>query len=136
MQPPSKDVVEMLEAYGDSSGLDVLYASNIFVGKEPALPKNCITIFDTSGFPPYLGVDGSKGYEYPSIQIRVRNIKYSDGWNIINGIKDVLHGKNQETWNGTLYSVISCSSGPAHLDWDDSGNARFICNFLIQRRTA
>jgi hypothetical protein len=76
------------------------------------------------------------GYEYPSIQIRVRNKSYVNGWNMIEDIKTALHGLAQQTWNGTLYSVIYCSSGPALLDWDDNNNVRIICNFNVQRRPA
>jgi hypothetical protein len=139
MQSPSFDIKEMLEEWidssGESTGTDV-FDCPIHVGKEPSTPKNVITIFDTQGFPPYLSLSGESGYEYPSINIRVRNTKYDTGWNLINKIKDVLHGRHQETWNGTLYSAIICSSSPALLDWDDNGNARFIINFNLQRRTA
>jgi hypothetical protein len=135
MNATSVDVRHILENYGDSSGLDLDFATNLFIGREPAEPDNCVTIFDTVGFAPYLGLT-DKGYEYPSIQIRVRNRKYIDGWTIIEGIKTALHGLHQETWNGTLYCLIACSSGPALLDWDDKGRCRFIINFNVQRRTA
>jgi hypothetical protein len=134
MNSPSTDIKDILEAYGDSSGLDVEFADNLFINREPAKPDNCITIFDTGGMPSYLGLTDT-GLEYPSIQIRVRNRKQQDGWTIIEGIKTALHGRAQETWNGTLYSVIYCSSGPALLDWDDNGNVRFIINFNIIRRS-
>jgi hypothetical protein len=132
------DVRHMLEAGledsdSSSGGLGLVFATNLFIGKEPAKPINCVTIFDTSGMPPYMGLD-TVGYEYPSIQIRVRNSSYVTGWNLIEGIKNSLHGRHQQTWNGTLYSVIYCSSGPALLDWDDNGNVRLIINFNIQRR--
>ena len=133
MNASSIDIKDMLEAYGDSSGLDVEFADNLFIGAEPDTPDNCVTIFDTGGYPPALGLV-NQGYEYPSIQIRVRNRKYVDGWNIIEGIKNALHGQAQETWNDTLYSVIYCSSGPALLEWDDNGNVIFIINFNLQRR--
>lgn len=131
MNAPSEDIKDMLEA--ESSSLGLTFATNLFIGKEPMLPKNCVTIFDTPGFPSYLGLN-TVGYEYPSIQIRVRNSGYINGWNLANDIKNLLHGKKQETWNGTLYTVIICSSGPALLDWDDNNNARFIINFNLQRR--
>jgi hypothetical protein len=134
MQASSEDIKDMLEEYGESSGLGVS-SDEIFIGKEEARPTNCITIFDTAGFPPYLGLGPDDvGFEYPSVQIRVRNSNYQTGWALIERIKTALHGRAQETWNATLYSLIYCSSGPAHLDWDDNGNARFIINFNIQRR--
>ena len=140
MNASSVDVRHMLEAGLDDSdssgtGLGLVYGTSLFIGKEPATPINSVTIFDTPGFAPALGLT-SQGYEYPSIQIRVRNKKYIDGWNIIEGIKNSLHGRSQQQWNGTLYSVIYCSSGPALLDWDDNGNCRLVCNFNLQRRSA
>jgi hypothetical protein len=130
MNATSVDIVSMIEA---DSSLGLIYATNLFIGKEPAKPNNSVTIFDTSGFPPQLNLT-DQGYEYPSVQIRVRNDHYLVGWDIIESIKNLLHGRAQETWNGTLYSVIYCASGPALLDWDDNGNVRLIINFNVQRR--
>ncbi len=131
MNPVSEDIKDMLVA---QSSLGLEFASNLFIGKEPNDPKNCVTIFDTMGFPLEIGLS-SIGYEYPSIQIRVRNKSYLNGMQMIENIKDLLHGQAQETWNGTLYSVIMCSGGPALLDWDDNGNCRLIINFNVQRRS-
>jgi hypothetical protein len=135
MNASSVDIRHILEAKDDSSGaFDLTFGTDLFIGKEPAKPINCVTIFDTSGFAPALGLV-NQGYEYPSIQIRVRNTKYINGWDLIEDIKTALHGLAQQTVNGTLYSVIYCSSGPALLDWDDNGNVRFVVNFNIQRRS-
>jgi hypothetical protein len=105
---------------------------NIFIGKEPPNPDNIVIIFDTYGRPPYLGLT-DVGYEYPSLQIMVRNRNYQTGWTLINDIKDLLHGRAHETWNGTLYELIT-SSTPVHLDWDDNDRARFIINVNLQRK--
>jgi hypothetical protein len=133
MNATSIDIKDILEAYGESSGLDLDFASTLFIGKEPSKPDNCVTIFDTPGFPPYIGLT-DVGYDYPSVQIRVRNKSYVIGMDLAQDIVDSLHARAQEVWNGTLYTVIRCSSGPALLDWDDNGNARIIINFNIQRR--
>lgn len=130
MNATSVDIKDMLEA---ESSLGLVFNTNLFVGREPPKPNDCVTIFDTVGFPPQLVNDNAK-YERPSIQIRVRNTNYLGGWSLIDDIKNTLHGRAQETWNGTLYTIIYCSSGPALLDWDDNNNARFIINFNIQRR--
>ena len=139
MNTPSYDIKEIWEANTESSGFDDLIFSganmNVVIGKEPSSPINCVTIFDTPGYAPDLGLV-TQGYERPSVQIRVRNKKYTDGWAIIERIKIALHGLSQETVNATLYSVIYCSSGPALLDWDDNGNCRIIINFDLQRRSA
>lgn len=133
MNSCSRDIKDMLEA---DSALGLVYADNLFIGREPVKPYNSVTIFDTPGFPPDMTLaNNSLGYERPSVQIRVRNIDYTTGWSLIENIKESLHGRAQELWNDTLYSSVACSSGPAMLDWDDNGNVRFIINFNIQRRS-
>lgn len=131
MSAPSVDIKDMLEA---ESSLGLTFATNLFIGKEPSQPDNCVTIYDTPGGPPDLGLDKDDKYQYPSVQIRVRNNGYTTGWDLADDIKDVLHGRAHETWNGTYYTVISCTSDPALLDWDENGRARFIVNFEAQRR--
>lgn len=137
MQPVSQDVVDMLEAYGDSSGfaLNLKFADNLHISKEPATPIICVTVYDTSGYATDLSLD-AQGMERPSIQIRIRGKKYLDAMNLAQEIKNALHGRSQETWNATLYSVIYCTSGPALLDYDDNGNPRIILNFNMLRRSA
>jgi len=130
MNASSIDIKDMLIT---DTTLGLTFAGNLFIGKEPAKPDNTVTIYDTPGFPPMIGLE-TKGYEYPSIQIRVRNTTYNGGWVLIEKIKNALHARAQEICNGTLYSVIYVSSGPALLDWDDNGNVRFIINFNLQRR--
>lgn len=130
MNVPSEDIKDMLEA---ESSLGLTFATNLFIGKEPSSPDDCVTIFDTFGSPPQLTLDNQK-YENPSIQIRVRSVDYKTGWNLIADIVDVLHGQAQKTWNTTLYSVIYATNSPALLDWDDNDRCRFIVNFNIQRR--
>jgi hypothetical protein len=133
MNAPSVDIRDMLEA---ESSLGLVFGDNLFIGKDPTTPQNMVTIFDTYGRPPQLTLGGQEegNYYYPSIQIRVRSVSYQLGWNLIYDIMTSLHGRAQETWNGTLYTVIYCSSGPALLDWDDNGLVRFIVNFNLQRR--
>jgi len=138
MNAPSWDIKDMLEAYQESSAstaddLGLVYKTNLFIAKEPSDPPDCVTIQDTGGRPPYMGLT-DVGYEYPSIQIRIRTTKYMEGWDLANRIKDVLHGRANETWNGTLYTLIQCMNGPAHIDWDDNNRAIIILNFNLQRR--
>lgn len=128
---PSIDIKDILEA---ESALALTFATDLFIGKEPTSPDNCVTIFDTPGAIPQLTLNRNEIYEYPSIQIRVRNNDYMTGANLINDIKSTLHGRGHETWNGTFYSLIAASDSPALLDYDESNRARFVCNFNIQRR--
>lgn len=131
MNLASEDIKDMLEAV---SSLGLVFAQNLFIGREPANPKKSVTIFDYTGGSAQLTLDNAQ-YEYPSVQIRVRSTDYLIGGQLIEDIKESLHGRAQETWNGTLYSMIRCSSGPAFLEWDENGMVKFIVNFNINRRT-
>lgn len=134
MNAPSEDIKDILAA---ESSLGLTFATDLFYGREPdgAGYKNTVTIFDTSGRPPALTLEEEgAGLDYCSVQIRVRNTDYDVGWVLIQDIRDALHGRAQETWNGTLYTVIYCLSGPALLDWDENNRVRFIVNFNMIRR--
>jgi hypothetical protein len=130
MNAPSIDIKDMLTAESDSS---LTYGENLFINLEPTAPPDCVTIFDTQGYPPALSLDGTN-YEYPSVQIRVRARKQDDAWRVISEICESLHGRIAQTWNGTYYTVIKLVGTPALLDWDDNRRCRFVLNFNIQRR--
>ena len=130
MNMPSDDIKDMLES---ESSLGLTFGTNLFIGEEPHSPDNCVTIFDTYGLPPQITFGGERYYR-PAIQVRIRNNSYSDGWEEAHGIMEFLHGKGQETWNGTLYSLIQASGEPSLLDRDKNSRARFVVNFNIQRR--
>lgn len=130
MNATTDDVKDMLEA---ESSLDLVFATNLFVGKEPTSPDDCVTLFDTTGFPPLLTLDGSGGYYYPSIQVRIRNRSYPTAMALAQAIVLALHGRHQEVWNGTTYGAIICTNDPGLLDWDANNRCRVVTNFNIQR---
>ena len=131
MNVGSVDIVEMLE---EEVSLGLTFATNLFIGFEPKKPDNTVTLFDTGGFGPQLTFNRDEKYDYVNVQIRVRNNKYDEGWDMINNIKNALHGRAHETWNDAYYSLIHCSSDIAFLDWDENRRARFVVNFELQRR--
>jgi len=131
MNATSYDIKDMLEA---ESSLGLVYADDLYIGKEPPKPDNCVTIYDTPGFPVQGTLDNSSFYNSPSVQIRVRNKKYIDGMNLAQSIIVSLHNRAQGIWNGTLYTVIRCVNGPSLLTWDDNQNAIIVVNFNLQRR--
>ena len=130
MNVPSKDIKDMLEA---ETSLGLTFTTDLFVGKEPALPNNIITIFDTPGGSADLYADRTIRWERPAIQIRSRNTSYVAGWDILDDIRNVLQGRANETWNGTFYGLITAAGDIFLLDWDENNRARFVLNFNIQR---
>ena len=135
MNPTSIDVKDMLVA---ESSLSLIYGTNLFVGLEPPessnISANVVTIFDTPGMPPDLTLDNVSNYSYPSVQVRIRNTSYTEGFEVINDIKTALHGRGPETWNAALYTVIRCLGEPFFLGWTEKRRAWWLVNFDLQRR--
>lgn len=131
MNQVSEDIKDILAA---QSSLALTFAKDLFTGEEPTKPSNCVTVFDTPSFPPDLYMDGDEEYYNSSFQIRVRNTGYVAGITLARNIMNQLHGRANETVNGTLYTVIMAMGEPALLDRDANNRPRFIINFNCQRR--
>jgi hypothetical protein len=129
MNTPAEDIKDMLLA---ESSFDLTLGTNLFVGHEPPNPDNVVIIFDRYGGPSPVTLDGQV-YEYTSGQIMVRNRDYQVAQSLVGEIKEALHGRANETWNGSFYTLILCSV-PSMLDWDDGQRVRFIINLNLQRR--
>ena len=134
MNPASMDIKTLL---AEESSLGLTFAENLFIGKEPPIPDDCVTIFDTPGFSPDMPLKGQqedgKLYCSPSVQIRVRDLDYVVGWTLVNDIKIFLHGINNIMINGVQYHSILCSGEPFFLNWDTGDRALFVVNFNIFR---
>lgn len=131
MNSPSVDIKDMLVV---DTGLNLVFMTNLYTVREPTTPINTVTVFDGVSSPPQLTFKKGEDYFYDSVQIRVRNSDYLVGYDIAKAIVSSLHGRGQEIWNGTLYSVIYCSNGPVLIGQDDNGRSLLIINFEIQRR--
>jgi len=131
MNPASIDIVAMLEA---ESSLGLTFKTDIFIGTEPKEPDNCVTIYDTPSYPPSLTMNKEERYYYSSYQIRVRNNSYAIGMALARDILVLLHGRANESWNGTLYTVIHATGEPALLDNDGNNRSLIVFNINSQRR--
>ena len=132
MNAPSKDISTYLAS---ESSLALEFATDLFIGREPDSPTNCVTVFDTPGRPPLLDMQGDTGYRIPYVQVRVRNTDYATGWDLANDIEAFLHGKGPITISGTVYTLIRCTMETTFLDYDEFDNPRFVATYEIQRRS-
>jgi hypothetical protein len=134
MNSVSFDIVDLLEYSSES---EFVFATNIFIGKEPANTKVMIipywvTLFDTSSQSPANTLDG-ESYNYESIQIRVTAADYQKGYEKCTAIKTLLHNKKPGFINGTFYTLVTLQNGPRILDYDEKNRVRVIMNFTVQR---
>jgi len=128
MNITSVDIKDMLES---ESSLGLNFGVDLFIGREPSTPNNCVTVFDSVGDISDLTLDGVVVLDYPGIKIQVRNTSYLAAGNLCKQIKGFLNGKNNEIWTNTTYLVIKCVGGPALLDYDSNNRARWFVNFFI-----
>lgn len=131
MNPTSVDIKDMLEA---ESSLGLTFQTNLFVARQPSSPDNCVTVKDTPAGPVQLSIS-YVDYYYPTFQVVVRDNDYLTGWSLIEDIVTSLHGRADEVWNSTYYTVIRCISGPAELEYDKNERYILIVNFNAQRRS-
>jgi len=132
MNPPSKDIVEILEQ--SSTGIGYTFGTNMYVGEMPDSPDACIAVYDTGGGQPAPNYT----YDYPSIQVLVRGGRagtttYKDTWDIAKLVMDALHGLNEETWNGARYIQIIANSDIIAVGKDESKRPLFSIHFNIHR---
>ena len=124
IKPTSVDIKDMLVSDGIGT-----FGTDIFIGREPDEPNNCITIYDTGG-----GEPNAKWREdNPTIQIRVRNSSYESGYDKIIGVRDKLLGRPPETVNTTDYIGIWASSDIIPMERDNQERSIFVTNFRIIR---
>ena len=104
------------------------FGRNLFIGREPSSPTNCVTIYPTGGYSP----DISRSTETPTIQIRIRNTSYPTGYKIGNMIGKEFHENTSicASVRGKCFSMQS-QAMPIGLT-DDSTAHIFVINFMFK----
>lgn len=114
-----REVASYLETQGAGT-----FGTDLFIGFEPESPANCVTIYPTGGRPP--AASGWK--EYPTMQIRVRNTEYSDGYDKAEEIFGLLHKERNilTTFRGRCFAI---QSSPIFIGHGKNGEFVFTQNF-------
>lgn len=96
-------------------------------------PDTCIAVLDTGGPGPDPVPANNIGN--PTFQVIVRGAKmgYQDAWDKAREILVGLHGKANESWNGTRYIQILATSDIIPLGYDESRRPLFSINFSVMR---
>jgi hypothetical protein len=101
------------------------FGTDLFIGYEPQTPKNVVTLYPTGGRSPSPDMDK----EYPTIQVRVRNETYPDGWSKAVEIYHLLHTQEQvlETLRGRCFAL---QGSPMFIGHGENGEFIFTQNFV------
>ena len=111
----------------------LIFADNFHVGREPARPRKCITLFDYSLGGPDLHITRDGELDHVGLQIRVRD-RYREAFRVSDGIMRHLHGKANLVINNTNYLWIQCDIAPNLLDWSDKYDlARVVTSYTLHR---
>ena len=111
MNAASVDIKDLLVIEGIG-----VFGENLFVGKEPSQPNECITLYDTTAGEqnPKLAIDEV------SLQVRVRSATYIDGYSKANSVKVALEGRSSIMLGTTNYiGFWATSISFVHYDEND-----------------
>jgi hypothetical protein len=122
---PSVDVKSWLSTAGVGT-----FGTDLFIGKEPSSPDNCVSVKDTGGFPP----ERHANYR-PTVQVLVRNNGYLDGYAKAAAVYTALHEKTNTSVSTTRYLHVLAMGEIIYVGQDEAGRCLFSLNFEI-RRTA
>lgn len=103
---------------------------NLFLGKIPDQPDNCICLFEYAGKSPERLVEG---LEYPGLQVRVRNKSYSAGRQTIEGVYRALHCLANADLGSSFYLNIFANQSPEPLGRDQNDRMEFVQNFAVTK---
>lgn len=132
MNPCSVDIVGFLE---DESDLGLVKGDNLHISREPSSPNFVVTIYDPAGGTVDFGADAKANtYSHHPIQVRIRHTNYTDGWDMAQKIYEFLHGLHGLETDDAYYALITATTPPTFLEWDENNRIVFIVNFDVQRR--
>lgn len=122
MSSPAKQIRDVLTATG-------LYWP-IYVGSEPTLPDNCVTLYDTGGS--YANQDAM--LSDPALQIRVRSFSYMDGYEQCAAIRDALIVPRSFQADDWIYTGFWLTMDISKIGRDDADRELFTCNLRAMRQ--
>lgn len=123
-----------IATYIDTELASLTLGTNLFIGRMPDTPDNCVTLYEYGGSVP----DNTMGtsapsLENPSIQVAVRSTTYAGAVTTIRSIWDKLEAVVDEDLSGTRYNRISANQSPFPLDRDTSDRILFVQNFDVTK---
>ena len=127
MKPLATDIGALLNDAGLGTTGD-----DLFIGFEPDgadIPDNCITVYDTGGGEQ----DPANAIDNSTVQVRVRNKNYENGFNKINDIKKYIEGKGEVVVNNTTYVGFWTRTNIAHISRDAKNRNIWTVNFRVTR---
>ncbi len=105
------------------------------VGVNAFLDKgnNEVAVFEYAGAPDMKAHGGVVVFEYPRIQVQVRNTSSAAGWAVTYSIYKSLRGRMDVAVNGHTYQYVQSVSYPHLLVRDEQNRTIYLCELETQR---
>lgn len=105
--------------------------TDIFIGRMPETPDECIAVRQAGGDPPAIEWNG----EYPVVQVHVRSTTINAAEALANDVYLALHKLTNTTINSHLYIYVKANHTPAQTHIDEEDRSHWVMNFSITRET-
>jgi len=125
MRPPSQDIAQII----NNNVGELTLQDNLFVQFSPDKPDFLVAVYDSPGSAPDM-----HNYRYEGVMVRVRCLKYANGWDMGNTIGLLLHAREGDVFNGVKYTGIWWTGNVEPVGLDENNRQLFSINFNIQRR--
>ena len=125
----------ILEAVGDylAANSQGTLGTNLFLGRMPATPDVCVTVYEYEGSPPgeTLGAGTGVKLDKPRLQLNVRASRddYPTGRDKAMAIRDLLCAVTNQTLSGLLVLRIRPIGTVQVLAFDNDDRPRFVTNY-------
>lgn len=131
------DFLSQLADYLEDQGLGYATAQtghpvDIFVGKQPADPDNCITLIGEPGV--RTPNNSIPDLMFPRFQVLVRNTDYTDGSTKLRDVRTALHDKIALSLQNFFCYYISADQEGFPIGEDDAGRPEFSIHFASEIR--
>ena len=116
-------ILEDIKRVLENNGL-----TNIFIGRMPPSPDNCIALFSYLGRLPEL----KHNYDRPSFQVQTRGIDYQDAEQRANTVFSLLHALSTTYINEVWVVDMHAHHSPYHLLSDDKDRFVFAQSYSAE----
>jgi len=115
---------------------DLTVGTNLFLGRLPESPDNCVAIYQSGGSAPsdQFGT-AAPALDNPALQIRVRASSYATAEALASDVWGVLVLVANQTLTSTRYLRLEANQSPFPLERDSQDRVVFVANFNIVKET-
>jgi hypothetical protein len=106
--------------------------TDLFIGRMPEV-DDCVLLDQTGGIEPDKYLPITK----PTIQVTVRNTDYTDGFDKLKTIYDLLHQNNDTLVleaGGVDVMIVNALNEPSHIGEDENSRHLWTCTFVFNLR--